>query len=125
MAKDTPTNEGKKVDGSKHAEKRKSSEFKGGKPRQEKRRKLDEIEHVPTLVSSTFNPLEEVDFPRGGGSGLTPLEKKEAENEGIRDALFEVSSSANAFHTRPLSLEHRRIQRAKRESRVNMLLRRL
>ena len=73
--------------------KRKSSEFKEGRetysPHSGKKRKLDQIQHVPTLVSSTFNPLEEVDFPRGG-STLTPLEKKEAENEGIRDALFEV-----------------------------------
>jgi len=55
----------------------------------EKKRKLDQLQHVPTLISSTFNPLEEVDFPRGGAA-LTPLEKKQAENEGIRDALFEV-----------------------------------
>ena len=54
-----------------------------------KKRKLDELKHAPTLVSSTFNPLEDVDFPRGG-SALTPLERKEAESEGIRDALFEV-----------------------------------
>ena len=75
-----------------------SSEFIKGKepassPNVAKKRKLDEIHHVPTLVSSTFNPLEEVDFPRGG-STLTPLEKKEAEIEGIRDALFEVTNSA-------------------------------
>jgi hypothetical protein len=73
--------------------KRKSSEFKGkdlSLLNTEKKRKLDRIQHVPNLVSSTFNPLEEVDFPRGGPT-LTPLEKKEAENEGIRDALFEVS----------------------------------
>jgi hypothetical protein len=73
--------------------KRKSSEVKEGReissPNTGRKRKLDQIQHVPTLVSSTFNPLEEVDFPRGG-SALTPLEKKEAENEGIRDALFEV-----------------------------------
>jgi hypothetical protein len=55
-----------------------------------KKRRVDEIQDLPNLVSSTFNPLEEVDFPRGGSSALTPLEKKEAENEGIRDALFEV-----------------------------------
>jgi hypothetical protein len=54
-----------------------------------KKRKVDQLDHVPTLISSTFNPLEEIDFPRGG-SALTPLEKKQAENEGIRDALFEV-----------------------------------
>ena len=75
--------------------KRKSFEFKEGRdtssPNAGKKRKLDQIQHVPTLVSSTFNPLEEVDFPRGGAA-LTPLEKKEAENEGIRDALFEVQS---------------------------------
>jgi hypothetical protein len=71
------------------AAKRKSSELvvKPGVP--EKKRKLDQLQHVPSLVSSTFNPLEEVDFPRGGAT-LTPLEKKQAENEGIRDALFEV-----------------------------------
>jgi hypothetical protein len=72
--------------------KRKVSESKGKSvhsPNAGKKRKLDQFEHVPTLVSSTFNPLEEVDFPRGG-STLTPLEKKQAEQEGIRDALFEV-----------------------------------
>jgi len=74
--------------------KRKSSDLKESRETSSphagiKKRKLDQIQHVPTLVSSTFNPLEEVDFPRGG-SALTPLEKKEAENEGIRDALFEV-----------------------------------
>lgn len=82
-----------KTDTFKSSGKRKSSEFKGKEtttsPNGSKKRKLDEIHHVPALVSSTFNPLEEVDFPRGG-STLTPLEKKEAENEGIRDALFEV-----------------------------------
>jgi hypothetical protein len=84
-------------EGSSMSLKRKSSEFKGNKatvvsPAGGKKRKLEEITHVPNLVSSTFNPLEEVDFPRGG-SALTPLEKKEAENEGIRDALFEVCLS--------------------------------
>jgi len=72
--------------------KRKSADFK--EKEQDavsavKKRKVDEIHHVPTLVSSTFDPLEEIDFPRGGAA-LTPLEKKQAENEGIRDALFEV-----------------------------------
>ena len=73
--------------------KRKSSDPKGKATLSSsagKKRKLEEAQHVPNLVSSTFNPLEEVDFPRGGASALTPLEKKEAENEGIRDALFEV-----------------------------------
>jgi len=80
--------------------KRKSGEFKESKlsaggsgtastTKAPKKRKLDQIQHVPTLVSSTFNPLEEVDFPRGG-SALTPLERKQAENEGLQDALFEV-----------------------------------
>src|SRR6202035_2109729 len=75
--------------------KRKSSKSKGKpaySPSAGKKRKLDKLDHVPTLVSSTFNPLEEVDFPRGG-SALTPLEKKQAEQEGIRDALFEVCLS--------------------------------
>jgi hypothetical protein len=81
-----------KTDVSKFSGKRKSSEFKGKEEPSHnigKKRKLEQIDHVPSLISSTFNPLEEVDFPRGG-STLTPLEKKEAENEGIRDALFEV-----------------------------------
>ena len=69
--------------------KRKSSEIVKTEVIPEKKRKLDQLQHVPTLTSSTFNPLEEVDFPRGGAT-LTPLEKKQAENEGIRDALFEV-----------------------------------
>ena len=84
-------------DAAKASGKRKSSEFKdsekaaapGSDNKGQKKRKLDQIQHVPTLVSSTFNPLEEVDFPRGGAA-LTPLERKQAENEGIRDALFEV-----------------------------------
>jgi len=75
--------------------KRKSLEFKEEEtlsPNTAKKRKVDQLEHVPTLISSTFNPLEEIDFPRGG-SAITPLEKKQAENEGIRDALFEVLST--------------------------------
>ena len=67
-------------------------------PTAAKKRKVDQLEHVPTLISSTFNPLEEIDFPRGG-SALTPLEKKEAENEGIRDALFEVPASIDLWLT--------------------------
>jgi len=63
-------------------------DHKKGSEKESKKRKLDQIEHVSTLISSTFNPLEEIDFPRGG-STLTPLERKEAQNEGIRDALFE------------------------------------
>jgi rRNA biogenesis protein RRP5 len=47
------------------------------------------IPYKSSLVS------EEVDFPRGGGSTLTPLEFKEATNEARReadaDALVEVS----------------------------------
>ena len=66
--------------------KRKSSEYSGDTG---KRRKLDQVQHVPTLVSSTFNPLEEVDFPREGSS-LTPMERKQVENEASKDDLFEV-----------------------------------
>ena len=81
-----------KGNSSKVEKKRKSSEFKAKEAPSDnvgKKRKIDQIDHVPSLVSSTFNPLEEIDFPRGGAT-LTPLERKEAENEGIRDALFEV-----------------------------------
>jgi len=44
-------------------------------------------------LSSMLN-LEDVDFPRGGGSGLTPLEHREMRAEGVREAemeLFKVS----------------------------------
>jgi hypothetical protein len=81
-----------KGDTSKVEKKRKSSEFKAKEAPSDnvgKKRKIEQIDHVPSLVSSTFNPLEEIDFPRGGAT-LTPLERKEAENEGLRDALFEV-----------------------------------
>ena len=87
-----PRSQHKPGGGAKSSGKRKSFEVKGEEtvsPNTGKKRKVDQLEHVPTLISSTFNPLEEIDFPRGG-SALTPLEKKEAENEGIRDALFEV-----------------------------------
>jgi hypothetical protein len=89
--------------------KRKVSETKGKpaySPNAGKKRKLDQFEHVPTLVSSTFNPLEEVDFPRGG-SALTPLEKKQAEQEGIRDALFEVYFPLDFAEFRLLKTKHR------------------
>ena len=90
-------------DAARASAKRKSSKGKdsesaaapGSDNKGQKKRKLDQIQHVPTLVSSTFNPLEEVDFPRGGAA-LTPLERKQAENEGIRDALFEVDLTTPA-----------------------------
>ena len=40
---------------------------------------------------------EDIDFPRGGGSSLTPLEHKETRAEGVREAemeIFKVSNSA-------------------------------
>jgi hypothetical protein len=90
-----------KTEDLKSSGKRKSAEFKEREtisPNAGKKRKVDQLQHVPTLISSTFNPLEEIDFPRGG-SALTPLEKKQAENEGIRDALFEVSTSSELWLT--------------------------
>ena len=87
-----PRSQHKSAGGGKTSGKRKSLEVRVEdtlSPNAGKKRKVDQLDHVPTLISSTFNPLEEIDFPRGG-SALTPLEKKEAENEGIRDALFEV-----------------------------------
>jgi hypothetical protein len=93
-----PRKGGKDGKMTKTSSKRKSGEFRDSKDsvvaasthsKAPKKRKLDQIQHVPTLVSSTFNPLEEVAFPRGG-SALTPLERKQAEHEGMQDALFEV-----------------------------------
>jgi hypothetical protein len=87
-----PRSQHKSAGGGKASGKRRSLEVKDEEtisPNTVKKRKVDQLDHVPTLISSTFNPLEEIDFPRGG-SALTPLEKKQAENEGIRDALFEV-----------------------------------
>lgn len=99
-----PRKGGKTRGMAKSSSKRKSGEFKDSKDtissvstqrKVPKKRKLDQIQHVPTLVSSTFNPLEEVSFPRGG-SALTPLERKQAENEGMQDALFEVRPTGEA-----------------------------
>lgn len=54
-----------------------------------KRRKLDQLQHVPTLVSSTFNPLEEVDFPRGAPAHIPVKRKSEAQHD-VEDNLFEA-----------------------------------
>lgn len=45
---------------------------------------------------------EEVDFPRGGGSGLTPLEYKEVLGEGRREADAAVAAEGAAAAVSPL-----------------------
>ncbi|OLL26878.1 rRNA biogenesis protein rrp5 [Neolecta irregularis DAH-3] len=56
----------------------------------EKRRKTEKAVESGLLLHN-----DDADFPRGGGSTLTPLEYKEAVNEGIRDLLFENEKGTN------------------------------
>lgn len=47
-----------------------------------------------SVPSTSAMTLEEIDFPRGGGTTLTPLEVKTIRAEGVREAdqeLFAVS----------------------------------
>ena len=61
-----------------------------------KKRKAEEDAREPEkpkVVNSLLNAPEEIDFPRGGGSGLTQVEVKEAMLEGQKEADDEVSCS--------------------------------
>ncbi|KAK9451948.1 uncharacterized protein V1518DRAFT_409980 [Limtongia smithiae] len=51
---------------------------------------------VVTPPSTLRKHDELADFPRGGGSVLTPLEYKEVANEAARDVLFEYAQAGNA-----------------------------
>jgi rRNA biogenesis protein RRP5 len=54
-------------------------------------KKTDKGDPVPSTSAMT---LEEIDFPRGGGTTLTPLEVKTVRAEAVREAdqeLFGVS----------------------------------
>lgn len=47
---------------------------------------------------------EDVDFPRGGGSSLTPLEHKEMRAEGAREAEMEIFKVSQCVFTPPGSI---------------------
>ncbi|GAA5941768.1 Rrp5p [Sporobolomyces koalae] len=55
--------------------KRKADDEAGGEPEQ------------PRVQSSLLNAPEEIDFPRGGGTGLTQVEVREAQIEGENEAM--------------------------------------
>jgi hypothetical protein len=44
----------------------------------------------PSITKSSLALSEEIDFPRGGGSSLTPLELKETRAEGFREAESQI-----------------------------------
>lgn len=52
-------------------------------------------------ASSLTRDAEEVSFPRGGASALTPLELKQVANEAAKDVLFEAQSAETAEGSRP------------------------
>ncbi|PVF94509.1 hypothetical protein CPB86DRAFT_43532 [Serendipita vermifera] len=49
----------------------------------------------PSVAKSSLALSEEIDFPRGGGSSLTPLELKETRAEGIREADSQIFKDSN------------------------------
>ena len=57
----------------------------------------------PTQSSLLRNTTEEVSFPRGGGSVLSPLEIKQVSNEAAADALFGTSSEERSAKRNKLS----------------------
>lgn len=52
----------------------------------ERKRKLDDEPEKAVVRNSLLNAPEEIDFPRGGGSGLTQVEVREAQLEGEHEA---------------------------------------
>ena len=52
-------------------------------------------------TSSLVRSGEEMSFPRGGASALTPLELKQVANEAANDVLFGGKSSENVDESRP------------------------
>ena len=66
---------------------------------------------APAFLSALQN--EEVDFPRGGGSSLTPLELKQSQVEGRREADAEATASIGK---RRRSLSEREAKRLRKES---------
>lgn len=56
---------------------------------EERKRKAEEEPEKTQVKSSLLNAPEEIDFPRGGGSGLTQVEVREAQLEGEKEARDE------------------------------------
>ncbi|GAA5925984.1 hypothetical protein JCM3775_005168 [Rhodotorula graminis] len=52
----------------------------------DRKRKLDDEPDKAVVRNSLLNAPEEIDFPRGGGSGLTQVEVREAQLEGEHEA---------------------------------------
>ncbi|GAA6057842.1 hypothetical protein JCM3770_000609 [Rhodotorula araucariae] len=52
----------------------------------DRKRKADDEPEKATVRNSLLNAPEEIDFPRGGGSGLTQVEVREAQLEGENEA---------------------------------------
>lgn len=52
----------------------------------DRKRKLDDEPDKAVVRNSLLNAPEEIDFPRGGGSGLTQVEVREAQLEGEQEA---------------------------------------
>jgi rRNA biogenesis protein RRP5 len=90
--KNAPTNES-------FARSRKASD---GDDRPSKRLRPDEKEGKPTTGKFAHAPKisktrdEDVPFPRGGASVLTPLEHKQIQIDATRDVLFEQQSGKSA-----------------------------
>ncbi|CAG8647448.1 11805_t:CDS:2, partial [Acaulospora colombiana] len=87
------------------------------KPDYSKLTKKDKKEHKPyqdgvvndvtssrkehSVAKSSLALSEEIDFPRGGGSSLTPLELKETRAEGIREADSQIFKDSNIQTSAP------------------------
>ncbi|GAA5993423.1 hypothetical protein JCM5350_006876 [Sporobolomyces pararoseus] len=59
----------------------------GGAADRKRKAPEDEQEKPEVVKSSLLNAPEEIDFPRGGGSGLTQVEVREAQLEGENEAM--------------------------------------
>jgi rRNA biogenesis protein RRP5 len=73
---------------------------------EERKRKAEEEPEKAQVKSSLLNAPEEIDFPRGGGSGLTQVEVREAQLEGEKEARDE--DDAVRFFSRLFLLPRRK-----------------
>lgn len=55
-------------------------------------KRLVPSEAVPAKKSQEQKPLEEEDFPRGGGGGLSALQRRELREEGAAEAAREFAA---------------------------------
>lgn len=85
----------------------------GASNQKAKKAKSSGKSHKESLSGDPLLTTEEVDFPRGGGTTLTPLEVKEIRTEAVREAdneLFSVSQ-VGAIWSRLLTISrpHRKV----------------